>query len=286
MIVIKKITVVAAGAHGGAWKVAFADFMTALMAFFMVMWLTSQTEETKASLAEYFSTPSIIEYNFANYGVELTLEKLFLDLINEPLKTFSSFVTPVDRTPDVMALGHKKIIMHHLADQLGDVASNVTVNQDVIEFEIPDHYLFVPGSAQPGGDFVSVMQRVQGITSGLEESYVDITSSLFVESLRSESPRKTKFVAEARADFLTSKVKSSLEHGTVEVRGHIVTGNVRKMPRVGRPAGKIKFVITRKSFIENGGVSGESFGEAGADMTAYEKFVDQLSKRKAKKKSR
>ncbi|MCC5758135.1 motility protein MotB, partial [Klebsiella pneumoniae] len=38
-MVIKKITVVNGGHHGGAWKVAFADFMTAMMAFFLVMWL-------------------------------------------------------------------------------------------------------------------------------------------------------------------------------------------------------------------------------------------------------
>ncbi|MBC7370261.1 MAG: chemotaxis protein MotB, partial [Bdellovibrionaceae bacterium] len=38
-IVIKKITIVAGGGHGGSWKVALADFMTALMAFFLVMWL-------------------------------------------------------------------------------------------------------------------------------------------------------------------------------------------------------------------------------------------------------
>lgn len=42
---------------GGAWKVAYADFVTAMMAFFMVMWLTSQKPEVKEALAEYFSDP-------------------------------------------------------------------------------------------------------------------------------------------------------------------------------------------------------------------------------------
>ena len=59
MIVIKKITVVAGGAHGGAWKVAFADFMTAMMAFFLVMWLlATQSEQTKKAVSDYFSTPT------------------------------------------------------------------------------------------------------------------------------------------------------------------------------------------------------------------------------------
>ncbi|MBB3592492.1 chemotaxis protein MotB [Rhizobium sp. BK529] len=44
------------GAHGGAWKIAYADFMTAMMAFFLVMWLVNAAnEETKASIATYFN---------------------------------------------------------------------------------------------------------------------------------------------------------------------------------------------------------------------------------------
>ena len=43
---------------GGAWKVAYADFVTAMMAFFMVMWLTAQKPELKEAVAEYFNNPS------------------------------------------------------------------------------------------------------------------------------------------------------------------------------------------------------------------------------------
>ena len=66
-IVIKKYYV-SAGGHGGSWKVALADFMTAMMAFFLVMWLLNQTEQTKKAVSDYFSTPSVIEYNFQNFG--------------------------------------------------------------------------------------------------------------------------------------------------------------------------------------------------------------------------
>lgn len=58
-IVIKRIKKVAAGHHGGAWKVAYADFVTAMMAFFLLMWLLSATSTAqKMGLAEYF-TPTI-----------------------------------------------------------------------------------------------------------------------------------------------------------------------------------------------------------------------------------
>ncbi|MEK8090653.1 flagellar motor protein MotB [Thermithiobacillus plumbiphilus] len=57
-IIIKKIKKAAHGAHGGAWKLAYADFVTAMMAFFLLMWLLGST--TRADLqgiAEYFKNP-------------------------------------------------------------------------------------------------------------------------------------------------------------------------------------------------------------------------------------
>ncbi|ASK20953.1 flagellar motor protein MotB [Halomonas sp. N3-2A] len=58
-IVIRRKKVVHAH-HGGAWKIALADFMTALMALFLVMWILSVSDdETRRSVAEYFSTPLI-----------------------------------------------------------------------------------------------------------------------------------------------------------------------------------------------------------------------------------
>lgn len=62
MIVIKKVIVVAAGHHGGSWKVALADFMTAMMAFFLVMWLVTSTPEEKlGGIADYFKNPSAVK---------------------------------------------------------------------------------------------------------------------------------------------------------------------------------------------------------------------------------
>lgn len=47
-----------AAAHGGAWKVAYADFVTAMMCFFLVMWLMGSDEETKAAISHYFNHPN------------------------------------------------------------------------------------------------------------------------------------------------------------------------------------------------------------------------------------
>jgi len=57
-IVIKRIKKVSGGAHGGAWKIAYADFVTAMMAFFLLMWLLGSTSKAKlAGIAQYFQTP-------------------------------------------------------------------------------------------------------------------------------------------------------------------------------------------------------------------------------------
>ncbi|WP_298335309.1 flagellar motor protein MotB [uncultured Erythrobacter sp.] len=60
-IIVKKITVEGGGHHGGAWKVAYADFVTAMMAFFLLLWLLGATEENqRKGLADYFS-PTLVK---------------------------------------------------------------------------------------------------------------------------------------------------------------------------------------------------------------------------------
>lgn len=55
-VIVKRKKVVAGGHHGGAWKVAYADFVTAMMAFFMLMWLlNATTEKQRKGIADYFN---------------------------------------------------------------------------------------------------------------------------------------------------------------------------------------------------------------------------------------
>ncbi len=59
-VIIRRVKKVQGGGHhGGAWKVAFADFVTAMMAFFLVLWLmAATTKEQRAAISEYFRNPS------------------------------------------------------------------------------------------------------------------------------------------------------------------------------------------------------------------------------------
>ncbi|MEM8870285.1 MAG: flagellar motor protein MotB [Pseudomonadota bacterium] len=67
-IIIRRKVVKGGGHHGGAWKVAYADFVTAMMAFFLLMWLlNATTEEQRKGLADYFS-PTIAVHRTSGGG--------------------------------------------------------------------------------------------------------------------------------------------------------------------------------------------------------------------------
>ena len=219
VIVIKKIIVQGGGHHGGSWKVALADFMTALMAFFLVMWLIGQSEQTKKAISDYFSTPSVIEYNFQNFGAEITLEKLFLDFVNEPLKAFQSFLEPADKTPNVLDMGSEKVVAAFMADKLSDKAKNVSISNDGFEFDIPDIYLFDRGTSKPKVQFVELMDRLTAVTGGLDAAEIKITSALFIQLVADQTKRTAELIARERLELVKNKIGSTFEKPTNSVSG-------------------------------------------------------------------
>ncbi|WP_210245125.1 MULTISPECIES: flagellar motor protein MotB [Methylobacterium] len=84
-IIIKKVKKAAHAHHGGAWKIAYADFVTAMMAFFLLMWLISMTTpEQKVGLAEYFAPAALSP---ANSGAGGMLYGTSLDTSGNKLST-------------------------------------------------------------------------------------------------------------------------------------------------------------------------------------------------------
>lgn len=71
IIIVKRSGHGGHGHHGGAWKIAFADFMTAMMALFLVLWLiNAANEETKKSVASYFNPVKLVDRNRSEKGLE------------------------------------------------------------------------------------------------------------------------------------------------------------------------------------------------------------------------
>ena len=71
-IIVKRVKKIAAGHHGGAWKIAFADFATAMMAFFMLLWLmSSATPEQKRLISGYLQDPVGFTESASPYVIDL-----------------------------------------------------------------------------------------------------------------------------------------------------------------------------------------------------------------------
>ncbi len=90
-IIIKRIKKVSGGAHGGAWKVAYADFVTAMMAFFLLLWLLNSTsQEQKEGLSDYFtpttaSTQSVAGANGVLEGLSINSDGSSANEVSTPM---------------------------------------------------------------------------------------------------------------------------------------------------------------------------------------------------------
>jgi chemotaxis protein MotB len=150
VIIIKKKGHHRHGHHGGAWKVAYADFVTAMMAFFLVMWLVGQSPQVKAAVAHYFRDPGAFEQ--AGKGVLPGLQAG----ITGGGQTLSSPTTK-NADPDIEAA---KRALQQAAEHLrsavqlkfADVQDriNITVTDEGLRIELreaPDDGFFSSGSA-------------------------------------------------------------------------------------------------------------------------------------------
>jgi chemotaxis protein MotB len=91
IIIIKRVKKGHGGHHGGAWKVAYADFVTAMMALFMVLWLVSSSEQVKKAIGGYFNDPTgkgkeIGNGLRGNGGEMLSLQKEDMNKLKEKLE--------------------------------------------------------------------------------------------------------------------------------------------------------------------------------------------------------
>jgi chemotaxis protein MotB len=119
-IVIKRKKAAHHGHHGGAWKVAYADFVTAMMAFFLVMWLVGQSKAVKSAVAGYFRDPGIFDQQKSNGpigGGELKLDPdapppldqaALIDTDRQALEeTAKRIKQRISEMPDLRALGRQ-----------------------------------------------------------------------------------------------------------------------------------------------------------------------------------
>ena len=177
VIIKRKKIIKGGGHHGGAWKVAYADFVTAMMAFFMLMWLlNATTEKQRKGIADYFN-PTIPVNRISGGGdgafggdsifSENTLTKSGTGASNQrpAAEDKASGATGTAKDAEAAKAEQKALeqVALALAAQGGEsmtmerllrhVTTRVTDEGLVIEiFDVPDTALFLPDSAEPTGD--------------------------------------------------------------------------------------------------------------------------------------
>ena len=88
IIIIRKKVAYHGGHHSGAWKVAYADFVTAMMALFIVLWLMASSDQVKKSIAAYFLDPQGKKHEVGSGGLSGSGESMFLSVSEmQKLKT-------------------------------------------------------------------------------------------------------------------------------------------------------------------------------------------------------
>lgn len=115
--------------HGGVWKLAFADFMTAMMAFFLVMWLINSTsKETKAVIVQYFNPIKLVDSTNAHKGLrEPSTEALEKSAISPKSNEHSSdgpaksadelFADPINKLNEIAAKEPPTEMLHDPFDR-------------------------------------------------------------------------------------------------------------------------------------------------------------------------
>lgn len=97
-----------ATSHGGAWKVAYADFVTAMMALFIVLWMMSASKEIKLAVGGYFKDPrgssKMVGSNKTGAGVFVALKKDDLKDLKEELEKSIRRVDPLDKLKNQISM--------------------------------------------------------------------------------------------------------------------------------------------------------------------------------------
>ena len=216
--------------HGGVWKIAFADFMTAMMCFFLVMWLISAAnEQTKAAVASYFNPVKLIDRNSSRKGLE--------DIGDGPNAIGDETDKP--QTPDATSRSEgqgkggaeevpnsqdadatKKYSDEHLfADPyavLAEIASDTGVRQNISAKGDGGAQISGPATGASGGesyrdpfapDFWTKQVEAPAETEANQQ--MAMAERQVTELLKSEGAEAEKKVTEAKADAEVAKAEAA-----------------------------------------------------------------------------
>lgn len=213
-IIIRKVNKKTHGGHhGGSWKVAYADFVTAMMAFFLLLWLLSMTSpESKAALSQYFNTFSIFKDQPQQSGTSI------LDKSNGILNVGRSGQNESARVKaerKVTTEELAKIMRSAIDDKLQALKNQVLIEttKEGLKIQIVDNEgseIFRSGSAEPTE---KARQIIRLVSENLREKPNRITIEGHTDSAPFKGAQKTNWeLSTSRA----SAARRELENNGVD----------------------------------------------------------------------
>jgi chemotaxis protein MotB len=140
------------GHHGGAWKVAYADFVTAMMAFFLVMWLAAQDSRIRDAVAGYFQQPGLMPHERSNSVIASGQGGI----------DSSGMPTVVQKKPDGMLEAEQRALVaaaDHIKEQMLKTPEFSSL-RDQVEFSVTSEGLRVELTDHPGSSFFNTGSSV------------------------------------------------------------------------------------------------------------------------------
>lgn len=187
-IIIRKRKAKHGEAHGGAWKVAYADFVTALMAFFLVMWLVSMVApEKRAAVAEYMKHFNLFKDSSSSFMDKTS------QVLNQPDKGFK--VAPQDLSRGMSGGGGVtsedlvKKLKKAIEEKLASVKNQVIV--DIIEGGVRVQIVDAEGAMMFPSGSAELTDKAKEILKLVSENIIGVSNRIAIEGHTDAAPFKT-----------------------------------------------------------------------------------------------
>lgn len=228
---IKRKRVVAAeGHHGGAWKVAYADFVTAMMAFFLMLWLLGSVEDDKRKgLADYFSQTLAVQSDSAGgdgvFGGESLSERASITDMIATRERYDSSLAMLAPVFDFLDAARLDLLTY--GEALDHIALRVTDEGLVIEvFDLEDRALFTADNL-PHPVLARIVELVaQALATIANPIAIDAHARSFPAVFREDLAWPMTL---ARADIMKTLLEAE---GLPQPRIHRVAGHADRNPHV------------------------------------------------------
>ncbi len=210
-IIVKKVKKGHEGGHGGSWKVAYADFVTAMMAFFLLMWLLAMVSpEKRAAVSQYFKHFSLFEQSGRSFMKESS------QIFEKPGEDSKNLNKEFGQGPGEMSAEEfKNRLKKAIDEKLQGLKEHLMVDtvEGGVRIQLVDTEgkpMFSPGSAVPSQSAMEILRFVA-------DNIKDMPNKIAVEGHTDASPLKTqKYTNWELSTERASAARRSLEENSID----------------------------------------------------------------------